>query len=108
MVEPLNVLIHSHLQQVHTDGRLDLRVDQYSHSSTAKIFTYSANVDTTNIGEVFYRETKDPFLLKKAAALMLSLLPELSDATPTSLFVTTWFYVGYYDGHSDKVTMYNT
>ena len=78
-------------------------MDQYSHSSTAKIFTYSANVDTTNIGEVFYRETKDPFLLKKAAALMLSLLPEQSDATPTSLFIATWFYVGYYDGHSDKV-----
>ena len=34
---------------------------------------------------------------------MLSLLPEQSDATPTSLFIATWFYVGYYDGHSDKV-----
>lgn len=75
-------------------------MDEYS---TAKIYSYSANVDTTNIGEVFYRETNDPFLIKKAAAMMLSSFPELADATPTSLFIATWFYVGYFDGHSDKV-----
>ena len=69
------------------------------------IYPFSGDVDTTSIGEVFYRETDDPQLLKRAALVMESAFPGVDDPSPTSLFIATWFYVGYFQGHNDKVSV---
>lgn len=62
-------------------------------SDCPMIAVYWADVDTTNLGLVFYRETQDGTLLDKAR-------DEIRDVygrtfTPTSLFIATWDKVGY-------------
>lgn len=64
---------------------------------------YSADADTRTLGSVFYRESMDPDLLEVSSSLYsMSFLP----ANFTSMFIATWFYVGYYDGGIDLVSGY--
>ena len=86
------------------DGVLELR----SASSSAFVYAFSADVDTTGIGHVFYRETTDPGLLQEASSSVNDVFPNLAPVSLTSLFIATWFYVGYFDNHIDRVTYTHT
>ena len=92
--------------KVHTNGELDLRVDTQD-SSFASIYVFSADVDTRSLGQVFYRESSDPQLLESTRDIIGSIIPALSAAPPTSLFIATWFYVGYFDNNDDRVSALN-
>lgn len=74
-----------------------------SASSSAFVYAFSADVDTTGIGQVFYRETTDPALLLFAANDLEDVFPDLGPINITSLFIATWFYVGYFDNNVDRV-----
>ena len=75
-----------------------------SASSSAFVYAFSADVDTTGIGQVFYRETTDAGLLQFASSNVDDVFPNLAPVSLTSLFIATWFYVGYFDNHVDRVT----
>ena len=75
-----------------------------SASSSAFVYAFSADVDTTGIGQVFYRETTDTGLLQFASSNVDDVFPDLAPVSLTSLFIATWFYVGYFDNHVDRVT----
>lgn len=75
-----------------------------SASSSAFVYAFSADVDTTGIGQVFYRETTDPDLLQFTATIIDDVFPDLAPVSLTSLFIATWFYVGYFDNNVDRVT----
>lgn len=82
--------------QVYIDGVLELT----GESSSALVRVYSADADTRTLGSVFYRETTSPELLEVSSALFgASFMP----TNFTSMFIATWFYVGYYDGGVDLV-----
>ena len=53
---------------------------------------YQADVDTSGTGSVWYRSTRDPTLLAKAADDIQSLYGTFS---PLWLFIATWDHVGY-------------
>lgn len=72
-------------------------------SSSAFVYAFSADVDTTGIGRVFYRETTDPDLLGFVSSQAGDAFPDLAPVSLTSLFIATWFYVGYFDNHSERV-----
>ena len=74
-----------------------------SASSSAFVYAFSADVDTTGIGQVFYRETTDPSLLLEASFNINDVFPDLAPVSLTSLFIATWFYVGYFDNNVDRV-----
>ena len=57
---------------------------------------------------MFYRESSDPLLLESTRNIVGSILPAFSATPPTSLFIATWFYVGYFDNNDDRVSAYNT
>ena len=82
------------------DGVLELLSDS---SSSAFIYAFSADVDTTGIGHVFYRETTDPSLLYSATEDIQYTFPDVGAINLTSLFIATWFYVGYFDNNVDRV-----
>jgi len=63
-----------------------------------------ADTDLTGIGEVFYRHTTDPILLKRATNEIRIAFPQYFYVTMKSLFIATWYKVGYYERHSDKVS----
>ena len=72
------------------------------------IAPFWADVDTTGIGTVWYRDTSDTKLLDRARSDILRnpvLFPDidLQNFFPTSLLIATWDHVGYYDQHTDKV-----
>ena len=81
------------------DGVLELQ----SASSSAFVYAFSADVDTTGIGQVFYRETTDPNLLLEVLSNVQDVFPDLAPVSLTSLFIATWFYVGYFDNNVDRV-----
>ena len=64
------------------------------------IAPYQANVDTRGNGSVWYRSTRDPTHLAKAARDVQSLYGTIS---PQWLFIATWDHVGYYSTNTDKV-----
>jgi len=63
-----------------------------------------ANTDLRGIGEVFYRHTTDPSLLKRATSEIRTAFPQYFYVTMKSLFIATWYKVGYYENHLDKVS----
>lgn len=71
-------------------------------SSSAFIYAYSADADTRELGSVFYRESRDEELLDLSTNFQGLTFSE-SSQNFTSLFIATWFYVGYYDGGTDRV-----
>ena len=82
--------------QVYIDGVLELT----GASSSASVRVYSADADTRTLGSVFYRETTSPELLEVSSALFSA---GFNATNFTSMFIATWFYVGYYDGGVDLV-----
>ena len=97
--------VNAHVVQVDTDGVLELREDQNAATS-AFIYAFSADVDTTGIGEVFYRETTEPDVLETTSQLVNFAFPNVAmvPINIASAFVATWFYVGYFDNHMDRVS----
>lgn len=81
-----------------TDGVLEFISGS---GSSAFIFAFSADVDTTGQGQVFYRESTSQNDLNMAAGIYNS----ISDVPTnfTSVFVATWFYVGYFNSRTDPV-----
>ena len=75
-----------------------------SASSSAFVYAFSADVDTTGIGQVFYRETAESGLLQVASTTVDDVFPDLAPVNLTSLFIATWFYVGYFENNVDRVT----
>jgi hypothetical protein len=57
------------------------------------IAAYWADVDTTNLGTVYYRETKDSAYLEAARDEIRAVYG--GTFTPTILFIATWDQVGY-------------
>ena len=100
-------ILFLYLHKVHTDGFLNL-IHVGPQSSSASIYVFFADVDTSSLGQVFYRESTDPVLLDSAQTIVESLLPAFSATPPTSLFIATWFYVGYFDNNDDRVSIFNT
>lgn len=82
--------------QVFTDGVLELT----GQSSSAFIYVYSADADTRTLGGVFYRETTEQELLEFSSTVYSGFFPPTNF---TSIFIVTWFYVGYFDGGVDLV-----
>ena len=81
---------------------LELRRSSDS-SPSVFVYAFSADVDTTSIGHVFYRETTDLSLLMDASGTIQSVFPNLGPVSLTSMFIATWFYVGYFDNNVDRV-----
>ena len=75
--------------------------------SSAFVYAFSADVDTSGIGQVFYRETTDPLMLLAVNERLDETFPYLEPNNMTSLFIATWFYVGYFDSHVDRVCNVN-
>ena len=73
----------------------------YRHRYVAPFW---ADTDLRGIGEVFYRHTTDPSLLKRATNEIRTAFPQYFYVTIKSLFIATWYKVGYYEKHSDKVS----
>ena len=81
-----------------TDGVLGLE----GPSGIAFINAYLADADTSQVGSVFYRESTDEDLLYLSTDLQSVSFGESPDNF-TSLFIVTWFNVGYDDGGTDRV-----
>lgn len=59
------------------------------------IAVFYTNIDTTNSGAIYYRETNDTRALVKAEESVLSNFPEYYDFKPRSVFIATWVDVSY-------------
>ena len=66
-----------------------------------------ADVDTTNAGDVWYRETTSQDLLTKANMQIMQAFPLQIPFTATHLFIATWDKVGYFDSKMDKVIIFS-
>ena len=62
-------------------------------SDSPMIAAYWADVDTTNLGTVYYRETRDSVYLEAARDEIRAVYG--GTFTPTTLFIATWDKVGY-------------
>jgi hypothetical protein len=80
-----------------------LELRSAASSSSAFVYAFSADVDTTGIGQVFYRETTEAGLLQFTSSIIDDVFPDLAPVSLTSLFIATWFYVGYFDNNIDRV-----
>jgi hypothetical protein len=87
---------------IQTDGRLDLLTP--GQASSASIYAFSADVDTSSRGHVFYRQSIEvPDLDMASNLLQATGFPSIQ---PTSLVIVTWFYVGYFDNHDDRTNTF--
>ncbi|XP_059485330.1 nidogen [Neocloeon triangulifer] len=66
------------------------------------------DVDTTGGGSVYYRETSEPTLLRRATEIVRYSFSRGNYFQAASLFIATWADVGYFDGGSDKANTYQT
>ena len=70
------------------------------------IAPFWADVDTTGTGDVYFMETEDPNLLEDAKEIILRSTSQavgLSRFEPRWMLIATWFRVGYFSSHTDKV-----
>ena len=67
------------------------------------IAPFWADVDTSRKGNVWYHESSDPDLLKRASKEILKVYPE-TNFTAKCLFIATWDQVGYYNAATTKVS----
>ncbi|VVC26101.1 Hypothetical protein CINCED_3A019659 [Cinara cedri] len=68
---------------------------------------FYANIDPRGSGQVFYRETGDPRTLSQATGLVGRFFPRLRGRyTATSVFVATWYEVGYYKKNADRTNTF--
>ena len=67
------------------------------------IAPYWADVDTRGNGSVYYRETSNASIISTVASHVSNAFPSHSPFYATSVVIATWYRVGYYDEHTDKV-----
>lgn len=70
------------------------------------IAPFWADVDTRGTGEIYFKETTDIKLLKKANRIIQRATHQaagLSRFIPRWMLIVTWYKVGYYTKHTDKV-----
>ena len=67
------------------------------------IAPYWADVDTRGTGSVYYRETSNASIISTVASHVSNAFPSQSPFYATSVVIATWYRVGYYDQHTDKV-----
>jgi len=72
------------------------------------IAPYWADVDIRRSGQVFYRQTTDPYLLARATSEIRTAFSIHQNFTIQNLLIATWYRVGYYDQHYDKVRFTRT
>lgn len=75
----------------------------YFPSTQGYVAPYWADVDLTATGQVFYRQTNDSAQLARSTREIQEAFPSSQNVTMTSLFIITWYGVGYYKHHSDRV-----
>ena len=77
------------------------------NGSLVLLSPYWGDVDTrpSNGGFVYYKNTTDSILLTKARNQVRTLFPAFANFTPTFLFIATWDHVGYFNRHTDKVSV---
>ena len=94
--------------QVNTDGALSFTTksqhtnQEFPVEGGKMIAPFWADVDTTKIGNVTYRVTTNPELLRRANR---DIARTFLDKTFSSsyLLIATWDHVGYYDAQFEKV-----
>ena len=69
----------------------------------AFIAPYWADVDITEAGQIFYRQTTDPNLLSRASREIQTAFSLNKDPEIKHLLIATWNAVGYFSLGSDKV-----
>ena len=100
--------------QVNNNGDLSFvaAISSYTSSpfplSFPIIAPYWADVDTRGTGRVFYRETTSSTIISKVASHISNAFPSQSPFTATGVVVVTWYYVGYYSSHTDKVCLHTS
>ena len=67
------------------------------------IAAFYSDVDCRGEGEILYRSSSDPMLLRKAQAEIKQTFVNAKGFVPTELFIATWNQVGYYEKRTDKV-----
>ena len=71
------------------------------------IAPYWADVDISRTGEIYYRQTKSPILLARAAKHIQVAFPLSLNVIITNLLIVTWDAVGYYSSGTNKVLKIN-
>lgn len=66
-----------------------------------------ADIDTRNIGDVWFWQTSSQTLLDKANAQIRSAFPFQPRFTATNLIIVTWDHVGYFNYKNDKVIVFS-
>ena len=108
------IILSKSSTQVYENGAVSFKrepldffsINYYHLLSSQAIAPFYANVDIRGTGNVFYRQTTDPYLLTRATnEIQLASLAS-TNATIKNLLIVTWDAVGYYDNHTDKVSMY--
>jgi hypothetical protein len=66
------------------------------------IAPFWADADTRGIGNVYFRTTTQQMLLKNASDIINAAFSD-SNFIPQHLMIVTWFEVGYFNNHADKV-----
>ena len=67
------------------------------------IAPYWADVDTRGTGSVYYRETSNASIISTVASHVSNAFPSQSPFYATSVVITTWDSVGYYNQRTNKV-----
>ena len=67
------------------------------------IAPYWADVDTRGTGSVYYRETFNASIISTVASHVSNAFPSQPPFYATSVVIATWYRVGYYSQHTDKV-----
>lgn len=70
------------------------------------IAPFYTNVDTRATGTISYYETSEPALLRRATENVQEYFSDQETFQAKSLFIVTWFRVGYFNKGSDKTNSY--
>ena len=92
-----DIIFCPHLQ-VNTNGVLSFNerfrqpfsMEFPSSDSIAKISPYWENFDTSRNGRIYYRNTADITLLRRAQFSLQDIFPSARDFFPSNLFIATW------------------
>lgn len=69
------------------------------------IAIFYSDVDCRASGEILYRSSTDPILLRRAQSELKSAFREAGQFLPSELFIATWNQVGYYEERKSKVSV---
>ena len=96
--------------QVNTNGIISFNQTNTAYTptdlpvNTNILAVYWADVDTTGVGIIFYRETTNSALLSRASIEIQNAFS--IEFFATHLIIATWNSTGYYNSRTDKVYLY--